>query len=145
MARSDFTKAQRDAWQAQRLTAERARGLGDHMARINALPRVGEDVFGRESKLNRQLDADLQKRIDQAVASKVGSNSKQRGKGFELDCAGKCLSEGYWSPRDGGTLYLTFARTGDDYIYYGVPRSVAREVTSGEDFNDLIRDVYEYE
>jgi hypothetical protein len=43
MARNDYTKAERDVWQAQRLAAERARG--QHSAGINALPRVNAQQF----------------------------------------------------------------------------------------------------
>jgi hypothetical protein len=94
MARNDYTPAQRQAWQAQRLAAERARGLGNHSKGVDALPRVGENVFSRTSKLNQQLDKQLQKQVNQAVADKA-----PKGATLHAEISSECLETLDW--RDG--------------------------------------------
>ena len=73
-------------------------------------------------------------------------NSAARGKGFALDVAGsKCMSDARWSPSNGGTLAVTFARDGSQYLYYGVDRSTAKGITSGEALNAEIIGEYDYD
>ena len=75
-----------------------------------------------------------------------GSNSKRKGKAFGLDVTGStCLSDGRWSPNNGGTLAVTFVKDGSQYLYFGVGRSTAKQIDSGEDFNALIKGQYDYE
>lgn len=92
------------------------------------------------AKLNKSLDASLK-----ASASTPAKRSQPSGsRGFALDVAGStCLREGYYNAKS-KTLALTFVQGGSQYIYFDVPRSVARQVESGEDFNDLIRDQFDY-
>jgi hypothetical protein len=49
-----------------------------------------------------------------------------------------CLSDARWNAKT-QELAVTFARTGAQYVYYDVPRSVAKQIDSGEAFNDLIK------
>ena len=128
---AEYPPEQRAAWGA-------AKDAG-HLKGINALPRtVSFTAF------KQQLDADLQKSIDRAAGTTKKAHKKQST--IELDVAGRCLSEAYWHDSgDGtGTLFVTFTRTGDDYVYYDVPKDVALELDGGEAFNDLIRDYYDY-
>ncbi|HUI12573.1 MAG TPA: KTSC domain-containing protein [Xanthobacteraceae bacterium] len=93
------------------------------------------------AKLNKALDASLK-----ASAPTPAKAEKQpsRSRSFELDVAGStCLREGHYNARS-KTLALTFVKSGSQYLYFDVPRSVARQVESGEDFNDLIRDQFDY-
>lgn len=60
-----------------------------------------------------------------------------------LDVAGECLSEARWSSRT-KELAVTFTRTGEQYVYYDVPKSVAKQLDGGEAFNELIRGQYDY-
>jgi hypothetical protein len=91
MARNDYTPAQRQAWQAQRLAAERARGLyGDHSKGVLGLPRA--NAFGRESKLNQQLDKQLQKQVNKAIADKA-----PKGATLHADFSSECLESLDWA------------------------------------------------
>jgi hypothetical protein len=111
---AQYTPEQRAAWGAARDAAR-----ADHMKGVNALPRVA-----------------------------TPKAAPRKSRTIELDVAGKCLSEAYWRDNgngDGtGTLFVTFTRTGDDYVYYDVEKEVALELDGGEAFNALIRDYYEY-
>lgn len=74
------------------------------------------------------------------------AKSRRSGKGFALDVDGStCLSDGRWSPSNGGTLAVTFVEGGDQYLYFGVDRATAQSVQSGEDFNDLVKGQFDYE
>ncbi len=98
----------------------------------------------RLDKLNAAIDANRKASAPTPKAAK--SNSRRSGRGFALDVSGsKCLSDGRWSPNNGGTLALTFARDGSQYLYFGVDRATAKDVDSGEAFNELIRDQFDYE
>jgi hypothetical protein len=91
---------------------------------------------------------------DAAAAMKrlaSGSNSKpttatKKHHTIELDVAGQCLSEAYYRSdgKGSGTLFVTFTRTGDDYVYYDVPKETALQLDGGEAFNALIRDNFDY-
>lgn len=94
-------------------------------------------------KLNAAIDAQLKR---DAPTPKAKPNARRSGKGFALDVDGStCLSDGRWSPNGGGTLAVTFVKGGDQYLYFGVERSVAKQIESGEDFNELIKGNYAYE
>jgi hypothetical protein len=98
-------------------------------------------AMAKKQTLTQILDAQIQAGVDRAVR---GHNSKRRGKGFALDVTGStCLEDARWSPS--GTLAVTFVKGGDQYLYFDVPRSVAKQVESGEDFNELIKGGYDYE
>jgi hypothetical protein len=79
MAREDYPKAQRDAWQATRLAAERARG--QHSSKINALPRA-PNPFGPQGTLAKAINEPIaatvkakQKELDRSIASKAPKGS----------------------------------------------------------------------
>lgn len=73
-------------------------------------------------------------------------NARRAGKGFALDVDGStCLSDARWSPANGGTLAVEFVKGGSQYLYFGVPRKVAKQIDNGEDFNALVKDQYAYE
>jgi hypothetical protein len=94
-------------------------------------------------KLMASIDAN---RKASAITPKAKPNAPKSGKGFALDVDGStCLSDARWSPNGGGTLAVTFVKDGSQYLYFGVERSVAKQVDSGEDFNDLIKGSYSYE
>jgi hypothetical protein len=77
---------------------------------------------------------------------KAKPNAKRSGKPFALDVSGStCLADARWSPNGGGTLAVEFLKDGSQYLYFGVPRSVANQIDSGEDFNDQIKGNYPYE
>ena len=94
--------------------------------------------------LTQILNDQIQRSVDAAVR---GHNSKRAGKGFSIDVSGStCLSDARWSPRNGGTLALSFiGPAAGQWVYYGVDRATAKACDSGEAFNDLIRGKYEYE
>ena len=72
--------------------------------------------------------------------------TKKRSRSLVLDVAGsKCLADARWSSANGGTLAVQFVKGGAQYLYFGVERSIAREINSGEAFNELIKDNYDYE
>jgi hypothetical protein len=97
----------------------------------------------RLDKLNASIDAN---RASSKLTPKAKPNARRSGKGFALDVTGSaCLSDGRWSPNGGGTLAVTFVKGGDQYLYFGVERSTAKQVQSGEDFNELIKGSYPYE
>jgi hypothetical protein len=77
MARNDYTKAERDAWQAQRLAGERARrGAAPHMAGINALPRVNAlppTPAGTTDKFDTSLFTPAQRDKWLGIARKAGA------------------------------------------------------------------------
>jgi hypothetical protein len=77
---------------------------------------------------------------------KARPNAKRSGKPFSLDLSeSTCLDDARWSPNGGGTLALTFVKNQSQYLFYGVDRATAKQVDSGEAFNDLIRDQYPYD
>jgi len=78
------------------------------------------------------------------MGKSVSKRRSARTSSFALDVSGsKCLSDGRYNGKT-KELAVTFARDGSQYIYQDVPRSVAKQIESGEDFNDLIRDQYDY-
>jgi hypothetical protein len=122
--RDKYTPAERAAWAAQQ---DRIRAAGG--------------VKAYRDKLSSEIDKSLRAN---APAPKAGHNSK-RSAPLDLDVAGQCLSEAVWSPRT-KTLAVTFTRTGDQYVYYDVPKSVAQQLDGGESFNALIKDGgYDYD
>lgn len=91
-----------------------------------------------------QRHVDLFKQLDRDPVPAKSNKRSSQSKSFELDVAGStCLREGYYNAKS-KTLALTFVKDGSQYVYFDVPRSVARQVESGEDFNDLIRDQFDY-
>jgi len=67
------------------------------------------------------------------------------GGSLVLDVDGStCLSDARWNAKT-QKLAITFARTGAQYVYQDVPRSVAAEIDGGEAFNDLIWGNYSYD
>lgn len=100
----------------------------------------------KPTKLDR-LDAAIDaNRAASKPTPKAKPNARRSGKGFALDVDGStCLADGRWSPNGGGTLAVTFVKTGDQYLYFGVERSTAKQIESGEDFNELIKGQYSYE
>jgi hypothetical protein len=95
----------------------------------------------QRSALYAEIDKSLA-----ANAPRAKPNARRSSKGFEIDVSGSsALVDARWSPNGGGTLALTFAKKSAEYLFYGVPRKVARQVDSGEDFNSLIRDQYPYD
>jgi hypothetical protein len=124
MARNDYTPEQRRAWAAQQDRIREAGGLKAY-----------------QSKLSASIDKNLK-----ANAPNVAHNTPaKRSAPLELDVAGQCLSEAVWSPRT-KTLAVTFTRTGDQYVYYDVPKSVAQQLDGGQSFNALIKNGgYDYD
>ena len=114
------------------------------MARYTKAAQRHVDLFkqlDREyAKLNKALDASLKAN----APTPTKRNQPSRSRGFALDVAGStCLREGHYNAKS-KTLALTFVKGGGQYLYFDVPRSIARQVESGEDFNDLIRDQFDY-
>jgi hypothetical protein len=112
MAREDFTKAQRDAWQAVRIAGERARG--QHSAKINALPRYDGrtmNPFGPQGSLAKAIDKTAQRMVDRAIAQKA-----PKGSTIHSTVDSTCLAD--LSFKD-GVATATFFRGGD--VVYGYP------------------------
>jgi len=116
MARNDYTQAQRDAWQANRLAGERTRA---------------------KSSLTAQIDKSLKAN---APPPKAGHNSRHRPP-MVWDGDSTCFSDLRYSPSAGG-VYATFT-DGSSY-FYPMSRSDARawfESSSvGGTFNAEIRE-----
>lgn len=75
---------------------------------------------------------------------KKPKRSHHKNQTLVLDVAGECLSDARWSSKT-KELAVTFTRTGEQYVYQDVPKSVAKQLDGGEAFNALIRDQYDYE
>jgi hypothetical protein len=95
MPRNDYTPAQRAAWQAGRLAAERARG--NHSAGINALPRAGAPLQSYE-EAQKQLGATLQRvqtemnaRIKGIINEELKKHGPSRAEVEKAAKAGKTL------------------------------------------------------
>jgi hypothetical protein len=133
MGRNDYTKAQRDAWQAERMAGEAARGL--HSKGIDNLPRV--------SDFKKSIAAGLNAKNRQPIAQ-VGDNSIKKIHRSKTLVAvtddSECFSDLRYSKSAGG-VYATFRRTDTQYFY---PMSRADALAwfaddLGEYFNAEIR------
>lgn len=135
MARSDYSKAQRDAWQAERIAGEKLRGL--HSTGINNLPKV--------SDLTKQIAASLNaNNPNRQPIAQVGADTIKkihRSKTLVADTDdSECFSDLRYSSKDGG-VYGTFRR--DDYQeFWPMSRSDALAWFAddlGRYYNDTIR------
>ena len=116
MARDDFTKSQRDAWQAARLAGERARG--QHSSKINQLPRA-PDPFGPKGSLSKAANESVAstvkaktEELDRSIASKA-----PKGSTITATTPSTCLASLSWqADPDGdgtdGTVTYEFYRGG---------------------------------
>jgi hypothetical protein len=110
-SRDKYTKAERDAWQAQRIAGEKARGL--HSAGINALPKA-PNPFGREGSLSKQIDRSLQKEANRAAIEKA-----PKGSTITANIPSTCLESLSWKD---GVATATFYRGGAITYEYEVDR-----------------------
>lgn len=94
-------------------------------------------------KLMAAIDASRKASI---ITPKAMPNAPKSVKSFALDISGsKCMSDARWSPNGGGTLAVTFAKDGSQYLYFGVDRATAKGITDGEALNAEIIGSYDYE
>jgi hypothetical protein len=115
MARTDYTPAQRSAWQAVRIAAERARG--EHMRGVNALPRYNKatmDPFGRAGKLaeatNKPIAATVRAKENEITRQVVRKVPKRAT--LHANVPSTCFSDLSWKA---GIATGVFARDGSEY------------------------------
>ena len=113
MARTDYTKEQRDAWQSVRLAGERARG--QHSAGVNKLPRA-PNPFGREGSIAKAVNEP----IAATTKAKTIELSRQlvrkapKHSTLTADVPSQCFELLQW--RDGIATGV-FARNGAEYSW----------------------------
>jgi hypothetical protein len=133
MGRDQYTKAQRDAWQAERIAGEAARGL--HSTGINSLPKVSAFKQALAEGLNA-------KNPNRQPLAQVGHNTVSKIKHAKHLAAGidsECFSSLEW---EGGIATATFARNGAIYEYELTREEFLEWVASGslgQYFNAEIR------
>jgi hypothetical protein len=149
MARDDFTKAQRDAWQRERLRGEIAQGRITPPAEINRFL-AGKPPLKKAPA--KDAFADLNKQINQSIKDSLGRELKKHGPSRgQIEEAAKahktlvatmpstCFDSLTW--RD-GVATAVFAKDGSVYDY---PMDVddfldwANSGSLGKTFNDEIR------
>lgn len=109
-------------------------------------PESGISFMTKRPTKAEKLMAAIDAVMKDSAPVKAKPNARKPGKGFALDVDGStCLADARWSPNGGGTLAVEFVKGGDQYLYYGVDRATAKQVTDGEAFNALIKDQYAYE
>jgi hypothetical protein len=136
MARSDYTPAERAAWQATQMKLSAGRPTASATSSKEIQAKIRE--AGSFAKYKAQMEADLQKSLDKYIAGK-GHNSKRMGRTLVADTGDStCFSDLRWS---GGVVYATFT-DGSQYDY-DMPRSDAKEwfedVSLGGFFNAYVR------
>jgi hypothetical protein len=140
VARDDYTKAQRDQWQAVRLAAERSRG--QHASKIDALPRYNKatmDPFGKGGTLGKAVNAPIsaavkskQNELDHLIASKMKKGQTLHGTGYDSSCF-ETISWKAYPGGDGqsGELTATFWRGGDLTYTFDLDRDSFVDMCSG--------------
>lgn len=74
----------------------------------------------------------------------MATKRTSRAKSFSVDVGGsKALYDVRWNGKT-KELAVTFVKDGSQYVYSDVPKSIAKQIDSGEAFNDLVRDEYDY-
>lgn len=150
MARNDYTKAQRDAFQRERIKQELARGAYKSTPQIEAflggrpMPKskpIG-DVFGKLTKQLGKLDKQLTEIIKQSEPQKPKTRTV-RGGYLQADTSmSTCFDDLVYSRKDGG-VYADFARPTIGTWFYPMSRADAQEWfesdSLGSFFNAFIR------
>jgi hypothetical protein len=101
MARADYSKAERDGWQAARYAGEKARGV--HSRGINNLPRA-PNPFGPQGSLAKAADS----AISQTVKAKTIALEKEmigkapKGSRIDATTPSTCLASLSWKADKGG-------------------------------------------
>ena len=125
MPRNDFTKAERDAWQAQRLAGER--GRGQHSAGINKLPRA-PNPFGPHGSLSKQINNSLQRQVNEAIANKA-----PKGATLHSTAPSTCLENLTWKDGiatatfyRGGAVVYDFSMTESEWLDWASAPSIGK-------------------
>jgi hypothetical protein len=134
MPRNDYSKAQRDAWQAERMAGEAARGL--HSAGINALPKVSDFKKALAAGLNKNNP-----RQPLVQTQKVKEIKKAKNLSGDIDS--ECFSSLDWAndictavfKRDGYVLDIPMSRT--EFLQFVAADSGEG---CGEFYNSQLRD-----
>ena len=117
MGRNDYTKAERDVWQAQRLAGERARA--SHMAGMNNLPRTAQGIINPKTNVSYEYEA-AQKRLKamtQRVQKEMNASIREKISG-ELKKTGPTRTEIDNAVKEGKTLVATIPSDCFSDVYY---------------------------
>lgn len=147
MARSDYTKEQRDAFQRSRINSELARGQYSRTQQIDAFL-AGKPMPKQPAQpsIFKKLDQALSKEID-AILSPPKKEQKVQSKGGNLSWNGDsdCFDALYFSKSAQGVI-ATFSGPAAGDWFYPMSKADARDWFNadsvGEYFNAFIREAH---
>lgn len=147
MARNDHSKADRDAWQRNRIADEVARGLYSPTKNVtsflNNQPTTKQPA---QPSIFKKLDQALSKEID-AILSPPKKKQKVKSKGGNLSWNGDsdCFDALLYSKSSGGVIATFSGPTAGDW-FYPMSKADARDWFNadsvGEYFNAFIREAH---